>query len=238
MGIKSKARAATQADLCTFVQKLRIWALEYSEDASDLLLSDTILFDDDAILQAEHNKWATSGSMSILIANLFVPDPDTRDVTIHCLQAEMCAIVHELDANSADYLQGGQMATLLNPNTPQTEDDLVRRGHILHTPLSTDYIESLFGYMDDSLTLHRNLTVKTGSGMAAWRFNEVGKWIQTLHPELSDIIWSLARYFAEHTHHERRDNLDAAHEGKLQSLLDKEDANKKKRNILLKNMLE
>ena len=203
-----------------------------------MLLPDTILFGDDAVLQAEHHKWATFGSMPILIANLFVPDPDTRDVTIQCLQAEMCAIVHELDTNSAEYLQGGTIATLFDPNTPQTEDILLRREHFLHTPLSTDYMESLYGFMDYDLTLSKNLTVKTGSGMAAWRFNEVGEWIQTLHPTLTDIIWSLARYFADQTHKERRNNLDAAHEGKLQSLLDKEDANKKKRKILLKNMLK
>ena len=238
VGIKSKERAATQADLCKFLQNLRAWALRYSVDASDLLLSDTKLFDDDAVLQAEHRKWATHGSMPILIANLFIPDPDTRDVAIQCLQAEMCAIVDELDANSGQYLQGGKIATLFDPNTPQTEDVVLRREHFLHTPLSTDYMESLYGFLDYDLTLNKNLTVKTGSGMAAWRFNEVGEWIETLHPELADIIWSLARYFADETHNERRDNLDAAHAGKLQSLLDKEAANEKSRKVLLKNMLK
>ena len=227
VAMKSKTRGATQADMCKFLQGLKAWSSQYARDASDLLLPETKLFADDAVVRAEHDKWATAGCNATLIANLFVDAPELTQVTLNCLQAEMLAVVDQLDRNSKQYLVGYKIARLFADETP-SESIMLRREHMLNCPTTTDVMEGLYGHLDYEMTLTKTLSLKTVTGMSAWRFNKVRDFLRSLPAPLVDVIFSLGRFFAKHTHGERANNLEMAHTGKRQMDVDKEAANKLK----------
>ena len=237
VAIKSKTRGATQADLCKFLQDLKTFATRYSNNGSALLLPETKLFSDDAVVRREHDKWAAHGSTQAMIDKLFEPAPELRDITITCLEAEMLAVIGQLDSNSSSYLAGGKIAKLFDPNEPQTPETIVRREHMLTCDLSADDMERLYGLLSYDMDLTKTLKLKTVSGMSAWRYNNIRDWLLRLPPCMSDMIFSMARFLARHTHAERENNLEAAHAGKMQMMIDKEATNKIKRKNLLKSLI-
>ena len=102
---KSKRRAATQLDVCTFLVELQLFCIRLQRDATFLLDTDEKLLDGDAVLQGVYNQWARARTRGVLIANLMRPDPETRDMTLTCLQAYATAILDQLQKNSTEYLE-------------------------------------------------------------------------------------------------------------------------------------
>ena len=72
---KSQNREAKQAEVCSFLQQLKVYSKRMVNDASFIIDNpDDKLFADDQLLHDEYNKWADNGDCKVLIDNLMRPD--------------------------------------------------------------------------------------------------------------------------------------------------------------------
>ena len=75
-----------------------------------------------------------------------------------------------------------------------TDADLRRLQKQYKAPLTSDHMESLFGYLDYVLSRNsKNLKLTTACYMTAWRYNCTGDWLSSLDPDLRWLIISNAR---------------------------------------------
>ena len=136
--VKSKERAATTGTVCELMTKLKSFCLQITTDAAPLLDPAVKLFPDDPV-HTVYDKWSTSTNNALLIAKLLEPDEATRDLTISCLQAYCASVVDQINANSADYVEGGKIWLLYNtPEEELTPEQKIRRKHFEDCPTTSD----------------------------------------------------------------------------------------------------
>ena len=221
--LKSNTRAATQADVCKFLTQLRDFCVRMREDATFLLdPAGEKLFSDDPIVWRVYNRWSTTKTNRVLIPNLLRADPETRDMTISCLQAYAGTTIEQLHSNSSEYLPGGKINNLLiTPVANLSHDQLRRRKHLLTCPTTSDPMERVFGVFDYDLTSHTNLSLETATGMTCYRMNRTREWLQSLPSDLQKLVFDLCRRLYSKTRKERRDIFTAAIDGKHLHRLEK-----------------
>lgn len=136
--IKSKERAATTRTMCELMTNLKSFCLRMTTDATPLLDPTVKLFPDNPV-HTEYDKWATSTNNTILIEKLLAPDEVTKDLTVSCLQAYCASVVDQIDANSADYIEGGQIWLLYNtPDQELNAEQKLRQKHFEDCPTTSD----------------------------------------------------------------------------------------------------
>ena len=136
--IKSKERGATTKTMCEVMTKLKSFCLRMSTDASPLLDPAVKLFPDDPV-HTEYDKWACSTNNAILISKLLAPDENTRELTLSCLQAYCASVVDQLQSNSSEYIEGGEIWTLYNtPEDEITDEQKLKRKHFEACPTTSD----------------------------------------------------------------------------------------------------
>ena len=237
---KSKARGATQADVCTFLCQLKEFCERMQEDAAFLLdPNGERLFGDDDIVQRVYNCWCNGKSNRVLIPNLLRQDPETRDVTISSLQAYARTTIQQLESNSSEYLPGGKIYTLLAGDVADlSPQQLRRRKHFLTCPTTSDPMERVFAVFDYDLSAHSNLSMITASGMTCYRMNKTREWLDSLSPELANKVVDICRRMYSKTLRERKDIFTDAIEGKHARQLDKVVKAARSRFARLKQMLK
>lgn len=239
--LKSKVRAATQADVCMFLAQLKDFCVCMKEDATFMLdVEGQKLFGEDTVVQRVHKRWCTTKNNRVLISNLLRADSETEDMTITCLQAYAASTIKQLDSNSAEYLPGGKINTLVTTSVADlSPQQLQRRKHVLTCPTTSDPIERVFGIFDYDLTAHTNLSMISASGMTCYRMNRTREWLEeSLPSKIRTLVIDMSRRMFSKTLHERNNMFKSAIDGKHRKRLEKMAKVTKARFTRLKQMLK
>ena len=204
-----------------------------SQDATDLLDSEYKLFNDPCIYELKR-RWRAVRSNGSLHDFLFVPDTETRETCLSCLQAHCRSIVEQIDANSSDYLPGGCHWDLYHKTNP-TDEERLKLAHLDKLSLSNDPMEATFSYLDYDLS--NNKSLGTASGMCAYWANRTHAWYEGLTPVQQQQACNLMRRLYVKTHKQAVGQYEAAKAAYHQHQEDKVEAAARARRNLIKLML-
>ena len=165
--------------------------IETEENLDFIMNPNFCLFSDNAIAVATSRRFREKESNTKLIDHLFDDDTDKEleIMTRHVLRTYGSAMKVRLEAKlggASEFLKGGRF----HPDNITDElKELMDK-----TDATTDYIESFFGVLDDTISGQSdNISFHSASVMTTWRCNQTDDWLRKLTSTQRDLLISDVR---------------------------------------------